>query len=154
MGSSQYNRRSILLNSLATTPPLCSSFCRDRHHCWSHHPWLGHLASQESTGRLSSFSGCQSFKEGHPTGCIHRVRSNKVPQPTPPKPHPSQATMYGHIQKNAGTMGVLSPGCAAHIHHLGLVPPVQTYLHQPVPVLPGHHGVVGHSDGFVAANPQ
>ena len=51
-------------------------------------------------------------------------------------------------------MGALPSGCNAHIHHPGMVHPVQAYPHQPLPVLPGNHGVVGHSDGFVAVNPQ
>ena len=72
----------------------------------------------------------------------------RSPQPTSPAPYPTRGTTFSDIQENAGTKGLLPLGCNAHLHHPGIVHPVPTYPHQPLPVLPGNHGVVVHSNGF------
>ena len=55
---------------------------------------------------------------------------------------------FTHIQENPGTMGLLPHNFNVHLHHPGVVHPVLTYSHQPIPVLPGK------AEGFIASNPQ
>ena len=72
-----------------------------------------------------------------------RTRS---PQPTLPTTILPQAPTFSHVNENSGAMGVLHAGYTPNLHHGPLVPPLQTYPHQPVSVLNDNHGLVSPSN--------
>ena len=75
---------------------------------------------------------------------IEYARTRSPPPTTttmPPPPPPSFST----VNENAGTMWVFPSNYPPNLHNGHMVSPVQTYLHQPLPVHNGNNGLVSQS---------
>ena len=74
-----------------------------------------------------------------------RTRSPPPTTTTMPPPPPPPPPLFATVNENVGTMGFLPSHYPPILHNSHMVSPVQTYLHQPLPVHNGNNGLVSQS---------